>query len=55
MKNVALFLLGIVMILMTSCTEDQGIEKSNSIRKNDQIQQGAPEVDPATVKPPTHG
>jgi hypothetical protein len=54
MKKVALF--GFVVVLMTSCTlEDQGIEESNSIRKNEQIQQGAPEVDPGKVKPPTHG
>jgi hypothetical protein len=56
MKKTALLLFGIVLVLMASCTlEDQGIEENNSIRKNNEIQGGAPEVDPTTIKPPTHG
>jgi hypothetical protein len=56
MKKAALFLFGIMSILMTSCTlEDQEIKNKNSIIKNNEIQQYSDEVDPGTVKPPTHG
>jgi hypothetical protein len=55
MKKAVLILSGIAL-LMTSCTsEDTEIKKENSIKKNNEIYQGAPEVDPGTVKPPTHG
>lgn len=55
MKKSALFLFGIVLVLMTSCTlEDQEIKNENSTVKKNEIQSSA-EVDPGTIKPPTHG
>jgi hypothetical protein len=55
MKRAALFLSVFTVVLMSSCTlEDQDIDNKNSTIKNNEIQSSA-EVDPTTIKPPTHG
>jgi len=56
MKKVSLFLIGISVLLFSSCTTEEIVTKkeNSSIKKYDK-EQYSEDVDPATVKPPTHG
>ena len=56
MKKLSLFLFGMFVVMIVSCTPEEIVTKNNNPSKKINVkEQYSEEVDPATIKPPTHG
>lgn len=54
MKKVSLFLIVMSVVLLTSCTTEEIVTKKDLSTKEN-VKEQYSDVDPTTIKPPTHG